>query len=691
MSATTSGPRGESTVRFQQEIGGVPVLAGELAVTVDGRGNVLSLLGETEPQSVDTTAQVSAEEARRTAIAVIAKHDPLGAATPRAGQPRLGIYDSRLLGGPGLGLPTLVWQVEVATPGSPLRELVLVDTKVGVVAETIDLTEEVKDRRVCDAANSSSRYPCAAPYDRQEGNGATGNVDIDLAYDFAGDTYDFYSSRFGRDSLDGAGLPLLSTVRLCPAGETCPYANAFWDGSQMAYGQGFAAADDVVGHELSHGFTQYTSNLFYWYQSGAINESMSDVFGELMDLTNGVGTDTPSVRWLIGEDIPTIGAIRDMQDPAAFNDPDRMTSSRYVADIEQDDSGGVHTNSGVNNKAGYLITDGDTFNGKTVTGLGIDKAARIYYEAESSLLTSGSDYADLYEALQQACTNSIGGSEGITASDCVEVTDAVDATEMNQQPLNGPAPEAPVCGTSQTPVGLFFDDLENPASGNWTHGAQSGTDGWYYPQNPNPFSFDATYATSGDMNIWGNDEGSAADYSIAGTVDVAIPAGAVYLRFDHSYAFEDKAKDGTRYDGGQLEYSVDGGKTWLDAGSLFTDNGYNGQITKNTGNPLAGESAFTAESHGYISSRVDLSTLAGKSVRFRFRIGTDASVDDYGWFIDDVRVYKCEEPIDTTPPAAPQITATAPDSPANDNSPEVKGSAESSSTVKLYATANCSG
>jgi bacillolysin len=771
------GPRGEATVRLRQEIDGVPVLAGELVVDVDSRGNVLSVLGEAEPDPVDTVAQVGVEEARRTAVASVAKAHPRVGFSLRAGEPQLEIYDSRLLGGPGLGIPTLVWAIEVLAPGTDVGQLVLVDAKIGVVAQTIGLVESAKDRRVCDAEKTSTRYPCKAPYDREEGDLATGSTDIDSAYDFAGDTYDFYSSRFGRDSLDGAGLPLISTVRYCP--KTCPYKNAFWDGSQMVYGPDFAAADDVVGHELSHGFTQFTSGLFYWYQSGAINESMSDIFGELIDLANGAGTDTASVRWLLGEDIPKIGAIRSLKNPPEFNDPDKMTSSLYTADVDQGDEGGVHTNSGVGNKAAYLITDGATFNGKTVTGIGIDKAARVYYTAESNLLTSGSDYADLYEALQQACTNSIGGKEGISTADCQQVTNAVNATEMNQQPLKGPAPEAPVCGSGQTPSNLFFDDLENPASGNWTHGAQTGTDGWYYPQNPNPFGgFDATYATSGETNIWGNDQPSVGLYSIAQTTDVAIPAGSVYLRFDHSYAFEDGSNNGTRYDGGQLQYSTDGGSSWQDAGPLFTDNGYNGTLYSSAGNPLGGQKAFTAESYGYISSRVDLSSLAGKEVRFRFRIGTDESADDYGWFIDDIRVYSCEEAPDETPPdttidsgpeegsttndptptfsfsaneeavlfecatdagsfsactsphttssledgahtfkvrakdkaantdpspaqrsftvdgkapAAPQLSATNPASPANENKPLILGTAEANSTARLYSTADCSG
>jgi len=670
----SAGEGGDTAVRFQQLVDGVPVMAGELVVAVDARGRVLSAIGELEPDGVDTSAEVSAAAARRVALASVAKGAGASVEELETGAPSLAIYDPRLLGGPGLGVPLLVWRTEVrSTADRALRRLVLVDAKLGLVAESLDLIREAKDRRVCDAGNTAADYPCTSPYDREEGDGATGNADVDAAYDFAGDTYDFFFDRFGYDSLDGAGLPLVSTVRYCPAGEACPYANAFWDGSQMVYGEGFAAADDVVGHELSHGFTQFNSNLFYWYQSGAINESMSDVFGELVDLTNEAGDDSASARWLLGEDVPGFGALRDMQNPPAFGDPDRMTSANYVADIDQFDNGGVHTNSGVNNKAAYLIVDGDSFNGESVAGIGVDKAARVYFAANSSLLTSGSDYADLHQALRQACVNSVGGAEGITEADCEQVAKAVDATEMDMDPLVGAAPEAPVCAAGGEAVDLFHDDLEKPGSGNWAHSASAGADRWYHPQNSHPFEgFDATYATSGETNFWGYDQPAAADFSIAQTADLAIPAGAVYLRFNHSYAFEDY-EDEFSFDGGQLEYSVDGGSSWQDAESLFTHNGYNGTIASGFENPLAGQAAFTADSHGYISSRVDLSSLAGEEVRFRFRIGTDESVDDYGWFVDDIRIYECEAieppPPDETPPETTLVSGPAQGSTTSDPTP----------------------
>ncbi len=97
-------------------------------------------------------------------------------------------------------------------------------------------------------------------YQRIEGGAATGITDVDRAYEYAGITYDFFATKFGRDSLDGKGLPLKSSVRYCSTDpETdCPFSNAFWNGKQMLYGDSYASADDVVGHELTHGVTEFT-------------------------------------------------------------------------------------------------------------------------------------------------------------------------------------------------------------------------------------------------------------------------------------------------------------------------------------------------------------------------------------------------------------------------------------------------
>src|SRR5262249_44645095 len=153
-----------------------------------------------------------------------------------------------------------------------------------------------------------------------------GLPDATNGFNFAGFTYDYYLNQHGRDSYNGAGAEIRSTTRYCPDAGHCPYANAFWNGTQMVYGLNFATADDVVGHELTHAVTEYSANLFYYMQSGALNESYSDIFGETIDQTDGVDGSGGSVKWKIGEDL-SIGALRDMMNPSVFGDPGKMTDA----------------------------------------------------------------------------------------------------------------------------------------------------------------------------------------------------------------------------------------------------------------------------------------------------------------------------------------------------------------------------
>jgi hypothetical protein len=274
------------------------------------------------------------------------------------------------------------------------------------------------------------------------------------------------------------------------------------------------------------------------------------------------------------------------------------------------------------------MTDGGTFNGQTITGIGITKAAKIYYEVETHLLTSGADYSDLYDALFQACNN-LTGTAGITSGDCTQVRNAAIAVEMNLQPVAGFNTEAPLCNTGETPVNLFFDNLEN-GSANFGFSSSTGTIRWTY-DGPAGRSF----AHSGSHFLYGNDSpGAITDTSVAMTNNVSIPPGA-FLHFAQAYGFE------VDFDGGVVEYSTNSGASWTDAGSLFDKNGYNGTIFTGFLNPLSGRPAFVRDSHGYISSRLNLSSLAGQNVRFRWRMGLDQSGFNHGWWLDDVRIYAC--------------------------------------------------
>ena len=618
-----------TAIRYQQRYRGIPVLAGELAVQVAPNGSVLSTTGEAEPAlSLDVAASVPASAATDTARAIAVKYDGADAATLTTTVPELWIYDPSLIGADGPPGARLVWRLEVRTTLGDVDRLVLIDAHTGAVALQFSQVEQAKNRRVCDNANvPSSTVTCNPPGARSEGDPPTGNSDVDSAFDLSGATYDFYMNSFGRDSVDNAGLQLKSTVRYCP-NTGCPYNNAFWNGSQMVYGEGFAVADDVVGHELTHGVTQYTSGLLYYADSGAINESMSDVMGELIDLANG--SDPAGDRWKVGEAL-SVGPIRDMSDPPVFSDPDRVQSALFAGDAS--DSHGVHTNSGVNNKAAFLITDGATFNGQTITGLGTDKTAQIYYQAETTLLTPGSDYRDLYNILPQACLNLVG-THGIVAGDCQQVTKAVTATEMNLFPTTtGAHLTAPVCdgGTTQADM-LFSDDMENPGSGNWATGTSGVGQPWNYTTNS---------SQSGVRSVFTADPSFIGLSALMKTTPIALPSGTTYLRFDHSYEMDYNTSSPVYYDGGVVEYSTDGGSSWQDAGALPIVNGYNGALASLFGNPLGGRSAFSGPSPGYETTRIDLSSLAGQNVRIRFVLGSDNSFAYPGWFIDDLSVYTC--------------------------------------------------
>jgi hypothetical protein len=478
------------------------------------------------------------------------------------------------------------------------------------------------------SSKNSSNLPGTLICDQTQPSCSNGNnPHADYAQLFAKGTYDLYLNQYNRRGIDSRNMPIISTVHY-----ENNYDNAFWTGTQMVYGdaQQYPLADDVVAHELTHGVTQYESNLFYFYQSGAINESLSDIWGEYYDQNNGVGTDTPEVKWLHGEDtLPGgTGAYRSMSNPSdpRFNHPDKMTSSLYVKTDE--DSGGVHSNSGVNNKAAFLMVDGGTFNGYTITGIGWDKTAAIYYEANTNLLSSGADYSDLYYAVQQACSNlSLTNYKDINSADCVQVKRALDAVQMNMQPVSGFNPEAAACPAGYSTgvaLGLFSDNFEN-GTNNWTQNGE-----WY---------LDDFYAASPTHAMYGD------DYEIYKTSTlelkpITLPAGTSYLHFKHAYVFD--YYNTTYYDGGVLEYSINNGSTWVDAKTLYSDGkNYTGTLSTSWGNPIGGRSAFVGDSHGYVSSRYNLTSLAGKTARFRWVLGTDSENYLLGWLIDDVKVYTC--------------------------------------------------
>lgn len=674
--SVTPLPDGGHVVRLQQTVAGVPVVGGETVVQLTADNHLLSAVSETASAAPASLApRVTRDRAQATAVITVGAGRRGGTAGLSASTPSLWVFDPRILDAPGAGTVIPVWRTEVtSSTDSSLRQLVLVDAITGKVALSFNQVAQA-NRTVCDNQNVGGlSESCTSPV-RSEGDPAAGDSDIDSAYSFAGDTAAFYADVLGRDSVDGHGMALASTVRFCdlrsgtcnPFGSTA-FANAYWNGEQMVYGDGYASAQDVVGHELTHGVTQYGADLFYYHQSGAINESLSDIFGELIDQsshdTEGgslTDTDSSAVAWQVGEDLPG-GAIRSMRNPAGFlvrnstgdlvpeGDPDRMGSPNFYTGEE--DGGGVHFNSGVGNKFTWLVTDGGTFNGRTVTGIGIERTAQIVYRA-SQLLTSASDYRAFAGALRSACQALAAAPSALTPSDdkvtlthCTQVNSAIAAVQMNLRP--GIA-AVPMCRSGATPRVLFRDDMEGPKR--WSP-AGSPLD-WYYADQPNPYAFTPKYATSGFNNLWGNDSGSAGSPSMGmvPAAKVALPRPTTPLtytvRFNHAYAFWPNSGAAT-VDGGVVEYNLDDGRGWqrVTSSRYLRDGGYggyNGTMRARTDNPLSGSAGFVGHSRGYVASRFDVTDLAGHSLRLRFRIGSanTNTQGDYGWFIDDVTVTAC--------------------------------------------------
>jgi Zn-dependent metalloprotease len=300
---------------------------------------------------------------------------------------------------------------------------------------------------------------------RAEGADPVKDEAVNQAYDGTSATWTMYHKCFGRDSVDGAGLELTSTVHYDRG-----YANAFWDGAQMVFGDGdgeifgnFTASIDVTGHELTHGVTQYTANLTYEGQSGALNESISDVFGSLAK-QHALGQSTEEADWLIGAGLFLPGvqgvALRSMKapgtaydDPRLGKDPQPDTLSGYVE--TEDDNGGAHLNSGIPNRAFYLTA-------AAIGGNAYDDAGKIWY----ATLTSGSlpesaTFQDFAEATQAAARELFGDDSsqvtavtvawqtvGVLASG--DRSNLMHAAQTNLEPSTPPAPPPPAPETEST-------------------------------------------------------------------------------------------------------------------------------------------------------------------------------------------------------------------------------------------------
>lgn len=448
---------GFSLLKFQQVYKGVPVYGGVITAHVDKDGVLTALSGTALPELDKKDAlKGSSKVIKKDAVAVAEKDlvNELGSAPvyEKNPQSKLVIYalDTE---------PRFAYEVtmEFLDP-SPGNYVYFVDAITGEVINSYNKMATAKpgtgtgqgltgtistgtgygvlgDSKSLTTLYNTSGYHLAdatrgngiLTYDGQTRTRIPGKLWVDAdnvfrsSYDaaavdahvYAGQTYDYFKEVFNRNSFDGNGAQIISTVHY---GRN--YNNAGWTGSQMIYGDGdgvnfieFSGSLDVVAHELTHAVTDRTAELIYQNESGAINESMSDVFGTLVEFYFNNDPD-----WDMGEDIYTPGiqgdALRSMSDPTIQGDPDHY-SVRYTG---TGDYGGVHINSGIINKAAYLLANGGSHYGVNVNGIGNDKLGDIFYRALTQYLTPSSNFSHLRASAVQSATDLYGASSAEVAS-----------------------------------------------------------------------------------------------------------------------------------------------------------------------------------------------------------------------------------------------------------------------------------
>ncbi len=263
----------------------------------------------------------------------------------------------------------------------------------------------------------------------------------------AGIAYDYYKKTFNRLSLNGKGGTIISIINVTETNETTGKVqqmdNAFWNGEFMAYGNGntffkpLAGGLDVAGHEMTHGVIENTANLNYQGQSGAINESMADVFGVMIDRQDG--------DWVVGEDVMKNGKsfLRSLPDPNTGDQPASM-SQIYTG---SEDNGGVHINSGIPNRAFYLFATALTGTEEQKKA----KAEQVYYRALTKYLTRSSKFIDLRAAIVQSCTDLAAtvGADAVAAANSAFNKVGIGNSGSTAPPTTKPVDDLPVNAGSE--------------------------------------------------------------------------------------------------------------------------------------------------------------------------------------------------------------------------------------------------
>jgi Zn-dependent metalloprotease len=476
-------PLGGRCLRFRQVWRGVPVWPAELLVELDAGGAVKGMRGchVATPRGLAIAPRLEAAAAQARARNAV----PGGAAAD-AGPAQLIVF------APGDRPPRLAWRVtlavslsqrwqvivdaldgatlsahnEVATDAAvgsgvdllgvrrPLNlfeeggTFFLVDTSKLMFDPSSDPPSPSTTRGAIIVLDARNRPPTSDPqtvpqlFQVTSSSATSGFLadGVSAAFNLS-ETYDYYLERHNRNSIDGDGEQILASVRLAQN-----FDNAFWDGRQIFLGDGepFAAALDVVAHELTHGVTERSANLVYLDQSGALNEAFSDIFGEAVEARTRGATD-----WIVGTDLGI--TLRNLRDPSSLrccfgrNFPERFSEFIFT----EEDNGGVHINSSILGHAFFLLAEG--LDG----AIGIGSAERIFFRALTVKLLAGSRFIDA----RLACVDSAEEIFGAASVEAARTAEAFDAVEIFDG-MGTPAPDpVPPIAAPDAAIFLFQDPV----------------------------------------------------------------------------------------------------------------------------------------------------------------------------------------------------------------------------------------
>lgn len=622
-----------SHVRLPQMYRGIPVFGRELIVHMDPHEQIVAVNGEYAPGlNVPSQPSITKELAEQVALDDLkqsqldAKEAARVQASVSKDKTALTVYVDPQ------GKATLTWSVRIIT-FAPMGEWTFfVNARRPAVVHAISTSESAKVRRTYTARNGTD---LPGRLLLEEGERSSSDPIAQAAHDGAGKVYDYYFNTFKRDSIDGRGSPIVSSVHF--GSDPQDAENAAWIGDygQMVYGDGgqifkpLAYGLDVIGHELTHGVIESTANLIYEGQAGALNESYADIFGAMIDRAN----------WTVGETVVKsppfpLSYLRSLQDPEAQNhydpsnplagvgQPGSMSDYANLPLSRRADNGGVHINSGIPSHAAYFVAQ----------ALGKEKMEQIYFRALTKYLSADANFRDAGLATVQAATELYSTSE----ADAVRNAFRQVGIDLGGTGTTPPAPPTTTTGNEPTPGPTTQPPPENLPEGcrdAITNGGFESASGWKEVSSSNTQIIDPQLPHTGSQSAWlGGTDKESVQYIYQ---DISIPANATSAKLSYYRLLHEEF-------------------TGI-SGLFANDATFTVLLADEQGNEIQRIETLSSKQSddAWHQAQFDLARYAGKTVRLAFSAenprGNVSSL-----FVDDVTFATC-----TTgqPPAAPPTSS----------------------------------